>query len=341
VPLFRSALVLDLASLDVLSKDGQLLKSYPVHTLLILSRHADAYHRLVAAAGLPDLTIVSTTNPSDGLVRARDADLAFGDPSLLAQAIPGMPRLHWVQATWAGVEPLLDPALRRDYVLTNARQVFGGLMSEYVFGYLIAHERRMLERHASQREGRWDSTPPGTLRGRQIGLLGVGTIGAALARTAKHFGMRVKGYTRTSEGCPDVDAYFHGDALPAFAEDLDYVVGVMPSTTATRHLVDAAFLSHLPARAVFINPGRGTLVDEPALARALQAGGLAGAVLDVFQQEPLPADHVLWRTPNVIITGHTAALSIPADIAPLFIDNYRRLLNGHPLQHRVDFDRGY
>jgi phosphoglycerate dehydrogenase-like enzyme len=314
---------------------------HPMHNLLILSQHADAYHRLVAAAGLPHLTIVSTTDPADALARARDADLALGDPSLLRQAIPEMPRLHWVQATWAGVEPLVDPALRRDYILTNARNVFGGLMSEYVFGYMLAHERQMLERYASQREGRWDNRPPGTLRGRQIGLLGVGTIGAALARTAKHFGMRVKGYTRTSEGCPDVDGYFHGDDVPAFAADLDYLVSVMPNTTATRHLVDATFLSHLPARAVFINPGRGTVVDEPALADALQAGRLAGAVLDVFEQEPLPKDHVFWRTPAVIITAHTAAISFPDNVAPLFIDNYRRLLDGHPLRHSVDFDRGY
>jgi phosphoglycerate dehydrogenase-like enzyme len=312
-----------------------------VHNLLILSRHADAYHRLVAAAGLPGLTIVSTGDPPDALARASDADLALGEPSLLRQAIGGMPRLHWVQATWAGVEPLLDPALRRDYVLTNARNVFGGLMSEYVFGYMLAHERRMFERYASQRERRWDNTPPGTLRGREIGLLGVGTIGAALARTAKHFGMRVKGYTRSSEGYADVDAYFHGADLLAFAHGLDYVVSVMPGTAATRHLVDATFLSHLPARAVFINPGRGAVVDEPALARALQAGQLAGAVLDVFQQEPLPTDHVFWQTPNVIVTGHTAAASLPDDIAPLFIDNYRRLLNGDPLRHRVDFERGY
>jgi glyoxylate/hydroxypyruvate reductase A len=92
---------------------------------------------------------------------------------------------------------------------------------------------------------------------------------------------------------------------------------------------------------VFINPGRGTIVDEAALAAALDAGRLAGAVLDVFEQEPLPPDHVFWRTPNVIITGHTAALSMPADVAPVFIDNYRRLLNGEPLRHRVDFDLGY
>src|SRR5262245_38322225 len=171
--------------------------------------------------------------------------------------MPSLTALRWLQSTWAGVEPLLDPALRRDYVLTNARGVFGGLMSEYVFGYMLAHERRIFEKYAAQQARRWDPAPPGTLRGKQIGLLGVGSIGAALARTAKHFGMRVKGYTRASEGCADVDAYFHGDDRTAFVADLDYVVSVMPNTDATYHLVGAALLAALPARAVFINPGRG------------------------------------------------------------------------------------
>ena len=153
--------------------------------------------------------------------------------------------------------------------------------------------------------------------------------------------MRVKGYTRESEASPDVDAYFHGDRLCDFAADLDYVVAVMPATSQTRRLVDADFLRALPPRAVFVNPGRGGVVDEPALADALEEGRLAGAVLDVFQQEPLPPDHVFWRTRNLLITSHTAALSIPEDIAPVFIDNYRRFLRGEPLRHRVNFEREY
>src|SRR2546423_3156478 len=278
---------------------------------------------------------------ADAVSRGADADLAFGEPSLLRQILPSLRALRWVQATWAGVEPLLDPALRRDYTLTNARGVFGALMSEYVFAYVLAHERRLLEKYRSQLEGRWDPAPPGSLRGKRIGLLGVGTIGAALARTAKHFGMRVHGYTRESEGCAEVDAYFHGDRLRAFAADLDYIVSVMPATARTRRLVDDEFLRALPARAVFVNPGRGGVVDEMALAAALSEGRLAGAVLDVFEQEPLPPGHVFWRTPNLLITSHTAALSFPEDIAPLFVENYRRLLRGEPLLHRVDFERGY
>ena len=306
-----------------------------MHTLLILTRHSDSYRRLIEDARLPDLEIVVDRD------RSTDVDVVLGEPSLIRQVLPSLSSLRWVQSTWAGVEPLLDPSLRRDYTLTNARGVFGGLMSEYVFGYLLAHERLIFDKRAAQQAGRWDPTPPGTLRGKQIGLLGVGSIGATLARTARHFGMGVKGYTRASEDCADVDRYFHGDDLTPFATDLDYLVSVMPNTTATRHLVDAALLAALPARAVFVNPGRGTVVDEAALADALQSGRLAGAVLDVFQQEPLPADHVFWRTPNVIITSHTAALSIPADIAPVFIDNYKRWIAGDALKYVVDFERGY
>jgi phosphoglycerate dehydrogenase-like enzyme len=239
------------------------------------------------------------------------------------------------------VEPLLDPSLRRDYVLTNACGVFGGLMSEYVFAYLLAHERRLLEKYASQQAALWDPTPPGTLRNKHLGLLGVGSIGSALARTAKHFGMRVSGYTRSSEQCPDVDAFFHGPALVEFAHDLDYLVCVMPNTDETRRLVDRRLLDALPSHAVFVNPGRGSVVDTEALTEALRTGRLAGAVLDVFEHEPLEPEHVFWRMPNVFITSHTAALSKPTDIASVFVDNYWRLSRGEPLQCRVDFQRGY
>jgi phosphoglycerate dehydrogenase-like enzyme len=312
-----------------------------LHTLLILSRHADTYRRLVEAANLPDLEILSAANAAELPADAARCDTVFGEPSLIRGVLASLPALRWAQATWAGVEPLLDPTLRRDYTLTNARGVFGGLMSEYVFGYLIARERLIFEKRASQQAGRWDPAPPGTLRGKQIGLLGVGSIGAVLAKTARHFGMRVKGYTRSSEDSEDVDAYFHGDDLTAFAADLDYLVSVMPNTSATKHLVDAKLLAALPPRAVFVNPGRGMVVDETALADALREGRLAAAVLDVFQQEPLPAEHVFWRTPNVIITSHTAALSFPADIAPVYIENYRRWIAGDELRYQVDFERGY
>lgn len=313
-----------------------------MNRLLILSRRAAEFRTLIEAAGLPELAISSAGDPMAVDEYALDCDLAFGEPALLAGVLHGMGQLRWAQSTWAGVEPLLSPSLRHDYLLTSACTVFGPRMTEYVFAYMLAHERRVLEKYAAQQTGRWDPRPPGTIRGKRLGLLGVGSIGAALARTAKHFEMSVNGYTLSSEACRDVDAYYHGlEAIPDFARDLDYLVCVIPNTSATRAMVGPALLSSLPPRAVVVNCGRGSVVDEVALIEALRAGRLAGAVLDVFVEEPLPQDHLFWRTPNLLITSHTAAISMPGDIVPLFLDNYRRWSRGEPLRCRVDFDKGY
>jgi phosphoglycerate dehydrogenase-like enzyme len=300
--------------------------------LRILSKRLAEYRQLIEAAHLLDLDVL----PAPGL----DADILFGEPDLIRDALVSFPALAWVQSTWAGVEPLLDPVLRRDYILTNARGVFGPLMSEFVFGYLLLHERKILQRLEAQKEHRWDPTLTGTLRGKTIGLLGVGSIGAELARTAKFFGMSVRGFTRSSESCPDVDECFHAD-LPAFVSNLDYFVSVLPNTVSTRHIINAQVLNALPNYAIFINVGRGSTVDELALVAALETGAIAGSVLDVFEQEPLPAGHPLWSAPNTFITGHTSAPSFPQDIAKLFIENYRLYIQGQPLNYVVDFENGY
>lgn len=312
-----------------------------MHKLLILSKHAGEYQHLVEAAELPDLQIHATNDPEAALNHYTQCDLVLGEPGLIQQVLPHLHRLRWVQATWAGVEPLLKPGLRRDYVLTNVRGVFGPLMSEFVFGYLLLHERRILQRLASQRAGKWDNTLTGTLRGKTIGLLGVGSIGAHLAKTSRHFEMQVRGFTRSSEESPDIQAYFHGEQLLEFAAGLDYLVCVLPNTHDTYHLVDASLLDKLPEHALLINVGRGPTIDEASLAEALLSGRLAGAVLDVFQQEPLPTDHIFWQIPNLFITSHTAAPSFPSDIARLFFENYQRLLRGEPLNYQVEFERGY
>jgi len=209
--------------------------------LLILSKRLDEYRQLIETADLPDLEILDAPGP--------EADILFGEPDLIRESLASFPDLRWVQSNWAGVEPLLDPALRRDYILTNARGVFGPLMSEFVFGYLLLHERKILQRLEAQREHRWDSTLTGTLRDKTIGLLGVGSIGAELARTAKFFGMTVRGITRSSESCPDVDKYFHAD-LPAFVSGLDYFVSVLPNTAETHHIIDEVVLAALPKHAI-------------------------------------------------------------------------------------------
>ncbi|HEX6270341.1 MAG TPA: D-2-hydroxyacid dehydrogenase [Anaerolineales bacterium] len=301
-------------------------------TLLILTSDPNEYTQGIKAARLPDLEF--TKEPEV-------CDIVLGEPQLIRDMLPHFHRLKWVQAIYAGVERLLDPTLRRDYVLTNARGVFGQLMSEYVFGYLLLHEKKILERLRAQQTRQWNRAESGVLRGKTIGLLGVGSIGSHLAGTAKHFGMSVHGFTRESEDCADIAVYYHDPQILKFAEGLDYLVSVLPRTKETNKIVDAALFDALPASAVFINVGRGNAVDEPALVTALQEGKIAAAVLDVTEKEPLPADHPFWMTPNLLLTFHTSAISYPEDITELFIENYHLYSEGKPLKYQVNFERGY
>ena len=301
-------------------------------TLLILASNADEYTRLIESAHLSDLEI--TSEPGD-------CDIVLGEPKLIRDALPLLSTAKWIQAIYAGIESLTDSALRRDYILTNARGVFGELISEYVFGYLLFHEKKILERIRAQESKEWQRPESGVLRGKTIGLLGVGSIGAHLASTAKHFGMSVCGFTRESESCADVDVYYHNPNILKFVEGLDYLVTVLPRTQDTNKIVDADLLNALPPHAIFINVGRGNAVDESALVSALNEGKIAAAVLDVFAEEPLPQNHPFWTTPNLLMTFHTSAISYPENITKLFIENYQLYIEGKPLKYRVDFERGY
>lgn len=300
--------------------------------LLILSREKDEYIQLLKSTGLPELEITAEFS---------ECDIVLGEPRIIREHLLQLPNVKWIQSMYAGVEALMDSALRRDYVLTNARGVFGELMSEYVFGYLLAHEKKIFERYRAQQSKKWDRFESGFLRGKTLGLLGVGSIGEHLASTARHFGMFVKGFTRESETTIQVDKYFHGNDLLKFADGLDYLVCVLPRTEATNKIVNASLLDALPSHALFINVGRGNAVDESALVDALNQGRIAGAVLDVTEQEPLPQDHPFWTAKNLLLTFHTSAISYPEDITNLFIENYRLYIEGRPLKYQVDFERGY
>jgi phosphoglycerate dehydrogenase-like enzyme len=311
------------------------------HHLLILSQHSETYSQLIRQENLPGLSIAAFNDLNQVLFSNGEYDLVFGEPSLICRVLNQFKNVKWVQSSWAGVEPLLQPNIRCDYILTNIRNVYGPLMSEYVFGYLLMIERQIIPRWQSQRVGEWDDRPYGILDSKLIGLMGVGTIGAHLATTAKHFGMRVYGYTRQSESCLKVDKYFHRENLVEFTANLDYLVCALPGTNATTKIVNERFLLNLPRKAWLVNIGRGSTVDELALAKALNNGTLAGAVLDVFTEEPLPRGHPLWSAPNTFITAHTAARNNPLEIANVFIENYSRLLRGEQLKYQVNFELGY
>ena len=304
--------------------------------LLILTKRVDEYESLICAANLPELEILSLEDSKS----VSECDIVFGEPARIRKHLPTLKNLRWVQSIWAGIEPLLDENLRRDYTLTNARGVFGELMSEYVFGYLLAHERRIFALRQAQNKKHWDGRNNGSLRDKTIGLLGVGSIGAEVARTAKHFKMKVRGYTHSSETSPDVDVYYH-DNLLEFVDGLDYLVNILPNTASTNKLLGAAVFEALPAHALFINVGRGSAVDEKALEEALVQEKIAGAILDVFSEEPLPKEHLFWTTPILLMTYHTAAPSLLEDITNLFVENYLRYIEDEELKHIINFERGY
>lgn len=309
-------------------------------SLLILSRFAQAYADLIRQAGLALPGMAAFSSPDVPGRICRQAGLVLGEPDLVAPLLPRLTGLQWLQSTWAGVTPLLGEGCRTDYVLTNIRGVFDPIMTEYVICHLLMNEQKSLDRFRSRQERRWDPTPPGRLAGKTLGIMGVGSIGRAVARAAKFFGMRTRGYARRPTHCADIDEGYTGH-LPVFVRDLDYLVSILPDTPATEGLLDAEIFSAMKSTALVINVGRGNVMVDNDLAAAVRDGIIGGAVLDVFRQEPLPPDHPFWKTEGILITSHTAALGFPEDIAPVFLDNYRRFRRGKALKYRVDFSQGY
>lgn len=305
-------------------------------SISILSRRASEYRCLLTDAGVD----VDLAAAEAGGVELANTRVLLADPDLALAHLPLMPRLEWLQSTWAGVRPLVEQP-RRDFRLTGVKGIFGPLMSEYVFAQLLSLERRLPQQRQAQARGDWDAELPGLLQGRRLGLLGVGSIGAHLAATGRHFGMEVWGLTR--EGAPRacLDQSLGSIDLPRLLSECDFLVASLPSTPATENLLDDSALVHIKPGAVLVNVGRGDLLDEAALVRALESGQLRAAVLDVFRQEPLPESHPFWVTPNLIMSFHTAAPSLPQAIAPLFLENLERFRKRQPLAHEVDFRRGY
>lgn len=308
--------------------------------ILVLSDDAEDY--LPHLDGLPQgCRLLPVTDPGRLPAEAAEAEVVLANPALLAAALPRLPALRWAQSTYAGVDPLLRDEVRKDYILTGVKDVFGPLMSEYVFGWILARERSLFTLDAQQRDREWREIGYRGLGGLTLGVAGLGSIGLHIVSTGRHFGMRVLGYRRSSGSVEGVERVFSDSEFHAFMADLDYLVLTLPNTPATHRLLDADALAALPERACIINVGRGGVVDAGALAEALRQRRIAGAVLDVFEEEPLPQDSPLWTLPGCHITPHVAARSFPADIAAIFKDNLRRHLDGRDLCYRVDFARGY
>jgi phosphoglycerate dehydrogenase-like enzyme len=280
-----------------------------------------------------------------------DTDIFVGY-SLRAKQLKDAKKLKWIHSTAAGVAQLMYPELRDSGILvTNPSRIFSVPMAEHTMGLLLALARnfpdcvRQQDRaHWSQQE-LWDKPQHLTeLSGKVLLIVGYGSIGREVAKRAKAFEMRVRGVTRSGEGDRSLaERIFAAAKLQEALPEADYVVISAPETAETKHLIGAAEIAKMKRGARLINIGRGSLLDEEALVRALRDGALGGAALDVAQTEPLPAESPLWHAPNLLITPHTSGVSdrLWHRQTTLLMELLERWFDGRELFNRVDFARGY
>ena len=280
-----------------------------------------------------------------------DAVALIGGGALSADELAAAPELRWIQATSAGVEEFVGPALHeRAIALTNFSGVGAPPIADHVVAMLLAFARGLKPLLARQNEHAWpigEDTAPATFEpaGQTLGVVGLGDIGEAVAVRAHGLGMRVLGLQRhpSAHPPPGVERVLTSEQLPDLLAASDHVVLCLPLTDATEHVIGREELRLMRRSAYLYNVGRGGLVDQEALVGALRAGVIAGAGLDVVEPEPLPPDSPLWDLPNVIITAHTAGNS-PRNWErgiELLAENVRRFLSGRPLRNEVDTRAGY
>ncbi|WP_298189365.1 D-2-hydroxyacid dehydrogenase [uncultured Pseudomonas sp.] len=289
----------------------------------------------------PGLELFASDQPSElAAYAARDA-IWLGRPDLLVPLLRQGLQPQWLQSTWAGVTPLLAAGLPSKYPLTRAVGIFGQVMAEYVLCHVLAHERQLLTRLAAQVEQRWDNRQPQSLSGRKALIVGTGDIGLSVAQFLAPFGIELLGIASSPRHLPPFSLVAGLDDLSRLVGEADYVINLLPDTPATRDIYDGALFACCKPSALFINAGRGVAVVDADLVAALQQGQLAGAVIDVCREEPLPAGHSLWDAPRLLLTGHSSAPTDPRLLVQLFVDNLTRWRAGAALRGHVDFARGY
>ncbi len=309
------------------------------HKLLLLTKANDQYRQLIQAMDLPELELLDD-NPN----HVSHADIWLAEPKLAAPLLPHAKNLTWLQSSFAGIDALISPRARKDYQLTNIKGIFGPLMSEYLFGYLLAHIRGHAFYQQQQRQQHWQiqgTKRHHSLQGMQLLLLGTGSIAQHIACTAKHFGMLVTGVNRSGQHLAGFDKVLPISALSLALAQADVVANILPSTAQTRGLLNQPRLAQLKDDAIFFNVGRGDVLDLDALNQQLIDKPQQQAILDVFTQEPLPPSHPIWQRDNAIITPHISAPSVPEQIVGIFADNYHNYLVGQPLINQIDFTKGY
>jgi phosphoglycerate dehydrogenase-like enzyme len=319
-------------------------------TLLVIADPEAPFLREFLSRSPENVSILISNNTEELKAHASKADAilyAYLDARLLANVLPLANRVRWVHCLWTGVEGILVPELlAHPALLTNARGAFKGPLADWVIAVMLffAFDLRRVIRQ--QEQAIWDPFVGDTLNGRTLGVVGYGAIGSAAASRARTFGTNIAALRRRSElfaGDITVDRSYSPSQLKEMMAASDYVLVTTPLTAATRGLIGEAEIEAMKSTAVIINIGRGPVIDEASLIRALESGRIQGAALDVFNTEPLPANHPFWRMPNVLLSPHTAD-RVSGFLEPAFecfLENLNRFIAGQPLLNVVDKAAGY
>lgn len=280
------------------------------------------------------------------------ADILFDFDLTNTSDLPVLaPNVRWIQATSAGIGEFVrtkgyDRSMPQT-IFTTASGVHAQALAEFCLMVMLTFHKKFLQTLRDQRRKHWQRFAGTDLRAQRLVIVGVGRVGKEIARVSKTFGMRIVGVKRTTAGASLVDLHldelYSTEELPRALAQAQNLVLIAPHTRETERMIGAKELAMLPRGAVFINIGRGALVDEPALVDALRAGRLLGAGLDVFEEEPLPPESPLWEMDNVIVSPHSASTSDRENerITDLFCENLRRFLDGRPLMNQLNTDLGF
>lgn len=280
-----------------------------IATLLVFVKgdpEAAARYAELIAAGNRDVTVLTAMTVEELQERLPKADalIAFGS-HLPKGVLAGASRLKWIQSLGTGVDGIVDqPGLPESILITATRGIHGAPMSEHAILSMLALARDLPKTLDAQRRGSWERWRMKTLAGKTVGILGSGAIAAALAPRCKALGMRVVGISRSPRPVPSFDAMHALSELKERIPEFDFFVLLIPYSAETRHIVGSGELAAMKPASFLINLARGGIVDEEALLPVLKERRIAGAALDVMNQEPLPPEHPLWKLDNVIITPH-------------------------------------
>jgi len=313
--------------------------------VLLWTDSTSAYLDAIQSAGLSERVAVDTVSrkekPSAEQLARTEALMAYAVPPGL---LPAMRNLRWAQAMTAGVEGWITlPDLPASLTLTCARGTHRESMPENIIGALLYVAKPYAAAVENQKLRKWVQAPAQPLSGKTLGILGLGAIGQDVARIAAGLGLRVIGTRRRPAPMPDVAEVLPPERTPEVLAQADFLLLLLPATQATDNFINAERLAMMKPSAWLLNFGRGHLIKDDDLVAAVKAKKIAGAMLDVFRQEPLPSDHPFWTTEGIIVLPHIGGPHPQRDriVARLFVENLARFLDGKPLKEVVDRNAGY